>query len=69
MEDSGRIGKFARKWKFCPKNKTPQTRFESKRRLLISPPPSAAQKHSNAEPKTGKWLTRAMHGTNVGVGR
>jgi hypothetical protein len=53
---------------FSAQNKTPRTRFESPRRLLISPPPSAAQEHSNAHPRPGKWLPRAMYGTNVGVG-
>jgi hypothetical protein len=47
------------------KNKTPRTRFESPRRLLISPPPSAAQTQCNAEPAEGKWLPSAMYGTNV----
>ena len=33
-------------------------------RLLISPPPSAAQEQSNSAPRAGKWLTGAIYGTN-----
>jgi len=33
-------------------------------RLLISPPPSAAQEQSNSDRKSGKWLGRAICGFN-----
>ena len=35
-------------------------------RMLISPPPSAAQRQSNSAHISGKWLWRARYGTKVG---
>jgi len=48
-------------------NKTSRTQFESPGRLLISPPPSAAQEQCNPEAKIGKWPLRAS-GSTSGLG-
>ena len=64
-EEKNRSETATRNRELLAQNKTPRTRFESPRRLLISPPPSAAQEHSNVEPNPGKWLPRAVYGTNV----